>query len=102
VVTRSIDADLFRRHLGSEQPLKRFRFQIMFSPGFLGSAQRLILNIATMLSSMAFEVASIGSLIVRNVDDELISRLKLRAARNRRSAEAEHREILRQALSGKP
>ncbi len=43
-----------------------------------------------------------GSLLVRNVDDELISRLKLRAARNKRSAEAEHREILRQALSGKP
>ena len=43
-----------------------------------------------------------GSLIVRNVDDELISRLKLRAARNGRSAEAEHREILREVLSGKP
>ena len=43
-----------------------------------------------------------ASLIVRNVDDALVSRLKLRAARNKRSAEAEHREILRQALSGKP
>ena len=29
-------------------------------------------------------------------------RLKLRAARNNRSAEAEHREILKQALSGEP
>lgn len=40
-----------------------------------------------------------GSLHVRNVDDELIVRLKRRAARHGRSAEAEHREILAQALS---
>lgn len=40
-----------------------------------------------------------GSLHVRNVDEELIVRLKRRAARHGRSAEAEHREILRQALS---
>jgi antitoxin FitA len=42
------------------------------------------------------------SLIVRNVEDELVRRLKMRAARHNRSAEAEHREILRQALSGEP
>jgi plasmid stability protein len=41
-----------------------------------------------------------GSLSVRNLDDDLILRLKRRAARHGRSAEAEHREILRQALSG--
>jgi len=40
-----------------------------------------------------------GSLSVRNLDDELIARLKRRAARHGRSAEAEHREILRQALA---
>ncbi len=40
-----------------------------------------------------------ASLHVRNVDDDLIVRLKRRAARHGRSAEAEHREILRQALS---
>lgn len=40
-----------------------------------------------------------ASLHVRNVDDDLIIRLKRRAARHGRSAEAEHREILRQALS---
>lgn len=39
------------------------------------------------------------NLQVRNLDDGLIRRLKRRAARNGRSAEAEHREILRQALS---
>jgi plasmid stability protein len=40
-----------------------------------------------------------GNLHVRNLDDDLISRLKQRAARHGRSTEAEHREILRQALS---
>jgi len=41
-----------------------------------------------------------GNLHVRNLEDELIARLKRRAARHGRSAEAEHREILRQALAG--
>lgn len=39
-------------------------------------------------------------LIVRNVDDALVGALKRRAARHGRSAEAEHREILRQSLEG--
>jgi antitoxin FitA len=39
-----------------------------------------------------------GNLHVRNLDDDLITRLKRRAARHGRSTEAEHREILRQAL----
>jgi plasmid stability protein len=38
------------------------------------------------------------SLHVRNLDDNLIAKLKARAARHGRSAEAEHREILKQAL----
>ncbi len=41
-----------------------------------------------------------GSLSVRNLDDELIARLKRRAARHGRSAEAEVRDILRRTLSG--
>jgi len=40
-----------------------------------------------------------GNLHVRNLNDELIARLKRRAARHGRSTEAEHREILRQALA---
>ena len=39
------------------------------------------------------------SLQVRNLDDDLIRRLEQRAARHGRSMEAEHREILRQALA---
>ena len=42
-----------------------------------------------------------GQLIVRNIDDDLIRALKVRAAENRRSAEAEHREILREALESR-
>jgi plasmid stability protein len=39
-----------------------------------------------------------NQLIVRNLDEEVVRELKARAARHGRSAEAEHREILRQAL----
>jgi antitoxin FitA len=41
-----------------------------------------------------------GNLHVRNLEDEVILRLKRRAARHGRSTEAEHREILRLALGG--
>ena len=40
-----------------------------------------------------------GNLHVRNLDDELIAKLKRRAARHGRSTEAEHREIPRQVLA---
>jgi antitoxin FitA len=41
---------------------------------------------------------AMGNLHVRNLEDELVLRLKRRAARHGRSTEAEHREILRLAL----
>ena len=41
-----------------------------------------------------------GALTVRNVDDELVRRLKVRAAKKGVSAEAEHRTILRDVLGG--
>jgi antitoxin FitA len=40
-----------------------------------------------------------AQLIVRNLSDDLVAALKRRAARNQRSAEEEHREILRSALA---
>jgi plasmid stability protein len=43
-----------------------------------------------------------SQLIVRQLDEELVARLKMRAAEHGRSAEAEHREILRQALAEEP
>ncbi|MBW4631912.1 MAG: hypothetical protein KME30_08390 [Iphinoe sp. HA4291-MV1] len=39
-----------------------------------------------------------AQLIVRNLDEEVVRRLKLRAAQNGRSAEAEHRAILEAVL----
>jgi plasmid stability protein len=47
-------------------------------------------------------MAMAGNLSVRNVDDDLIVRLKRRAARHGQSAEAEVRDILRQALEAEP
>ncbi|MGZ3306225.1 MAG: FitA-like ribbon-helix-helix domain-containing protein [Asticcacaulis sp.] len=40
-----------------------------------------------------------ANLIVRNVDEDIAAALKQRAAAHGRSAEAEHREILAQALT---
>jgi len=42
------------------------------------------------------------ALVVRGLDEALVHRLKLRAARHNRSAEAEHPQMLKQALSGEP
>ena len=40
-----------------------------------------------------------GSLLVRDVPDDLVMQLKARARANGRSAEAEHRDILRRSLA---
>jgi plasmid stability protein len=47
------------------------------------------------------ESAGAGQLTVRNVDDAIAAALKERAARAGRSAEAEHRRILEEALAPK-
>jgi plasmid stability protein len=44
------------------------------------------------------ERRKMAQLIVRNIDEELVKLLRIRAARRGSSAEAEHREILREAL----
>ena len=41
-----------------------------------------------------------ATLTVRNLDDDVVKRLRIRAAEHGRSAEAEHREILRSTLLG--
>jgi antitoxin FitA len=43
-----------------------------------------------------------ATLIVRKLDDELVQRLKARAKAHGRSAEAEHRVILHEALRPEP
>ena len=40
------------------------------------------------------------TLTVRNLEEDVVRRLRIRAAEHGRSAEAEHREILRSALLG--
>ena len=45
---------------------------------------------------------AMAQLIVRNIEDELVEALKRRAAENGRSAEAEHRELLRDSLLKRP
>jgi plasmid stability protein len=45
-------------------------------------------------------IDSMAQLIVRNLDPQIVARLRRRAAQNGRSVEAEHREILREALLG--
>jgi len=42
-----------------------------------------------------------ANLLVRNLDEELVAKLKQRAIAHGRSAEAEHRDILRKALLSK-
>jgi plasmid stability protein len=46
------------------------------------------------------ELVGMATLTVRNLDDDVVKRLRIRAAEHGRSAEAEHREILRAALIG--
>jgi plasmid stability protein len=43
-----------------------------------------------------------AQLIVRNLDDEIVEALRKQAAKHGRSAEAEHRAILRAALCPEP
>jgi plasmid stability protein len=43
-----------------------------------------------------------AQLVVRNLDEELVAKLKLRAAEHGQSTEAEHREILREVLNQEP
>jgi plasmid stability protein len=52
-----------------------------------------------LLQSLSAKGA-MATLTVRNLDDEIVRALRVRAAEHGRSAEAEHREILRQALTG--
>jgi antitoxin FitA len=58
-------------------------------PGFIAVAA----NAASIDSTMA-------QLLVRDIETDVVRELKIRAARHGRSAEEEHRQILREALRG--
>jgi plasmid stability protein len=51
------------------------------------------------LMTLTTSTARMATLTVRNLDEELVRQLRIRAAEHGRSAEAEHREILKAALS---
>jgi plasmid stability protein len=53
-----------------------------------------------MVSHFDINGACMGQILVRNLDDPVIARIKSRAKANRRSIEAEVREILSQAVAG--
>jgi plasmid stability protein len=56
-----------------------------------------VLSLLSLLSSPATEIP-VGTLTIRNLEDPLKSRLRLRAAARNRSMEEEARQILRAAL----
>jgi plasmid stability protein len=58
-------------------------------------------SMGMMLSLIAGDwKVNMAQLVVRNLSDDLVKSLKQRAAKNNRSAEQEHREILEAALRG--
>jgi plasmid stability protein len=54
------------------------------------------------LSLIALTEDAVSQLLVGELDQDLVDALKRRAASHGRSAEAEHREILRMSLLGQP
>jgi len=59
-------------------------------------------QITLSLQSSKLKEFAMPQLLVRNLSEDLVKALKLQAALNDRSAEQEHREILKAALAGKP
>jgi antitoxin FitA len=58
------------------------------------------MSLAIIASTVANQGYNVAQLMVRNLPDDLVKALKQRAAKNNRSAEQEHREILQAALRG--
>jgi len=59
------------------------------------------LNMPVKTGELSDSIAiKMAQLLVRGLDDDLVRRLKVRAAENGVSAEQEHRRILREALTG--
>ena len=58
------------------------------------------MRLAIIASTAANRRSNVAQLMVRNLPDDLVKALKQRAAKNNRSAEQEHREILQAALRG--
>jgi hypothetical protein len=81
-----------RSYNGNDIDDKRTEDQAEGAVETSGPSSSAILALAAISAIIAKEGTMPGSLSVRNLDDDLILRLKRRAARHGRSA-AEHREI---------
>jgi plasmid stability protein len=55
-----------------------------------------------MLSTISIRCPPVSQLLVRELDEAVVAALKAAAARHGRSAEAEHREILKLHLLAQP
>jgi plasmid stability protein len=53
-----------------------------------------------IIDSIGIQEVGVAQLVVRNLPEHLVKALKQRAARNSRSTEQEHREILHAVLGG--
>jgi plasmid stability protein len=69
------------------------------SPGIDSNASNLA-SIQAKISVLASWRPLMAQLIVRDLPDDLVKALKQRAAKRNRSAEQEHREILKSVLRG--
>lgn len=52
----------------------------------------------SVLGRLAIIAITVAQLLVRDIESDVVRELKIRAARHGRSAEEEHRQILREAL----
>ena len=66
--------------------------------GATGTARQTPFRAQVTSGVPVLALIAMAQLIVRNLPDELVRRLKERATRHGRSTEAEHRELLREAL----
>jgi plasmid stability protein len=64
----------------------------------LQASQSLENGLYAVIAAFDDMETEMATLTVRNLDDEVVRRLRIRAAEHGRSAEAEHRELLRLAL----
>ena len=66
-------------------------------PGLPGKSKAVTIAV---IEDAAWKTGKMAQLTVRKLSEEVVSALKRRAAANGRSAEAEHRAILRETLVG--
>lgn len=82
---RRLAGEQHRRRVGAEKRARRRPARSSTVP-------------ATASGCLAIIASAMAQLLVRDIEADVVSELKIRAARHGRSAEEEHRQILREAL----